>query len=315
MLSIIEIVLPVFLVVGAGYIALKREILPEPTGDILMKFTQTFAIPCLLFLALYRLDFTAFFDLKLIISFYTGALTCFALGVLVARKVFKRRPGESIAIGFGALFSNSVLLGLPITERAYGVDALGPTYLLIALHTPICFLVGITAMEISRADGRSAGETARVTLVAMFKNTVTLACFAGVVLNLGGVPMPSALVDAMDMLARAGLPAALFALGAVLSQYRFRAALGEASAITAISLIIHPAIVYLLAVETFALSDEFVRSAVLMAAMAPGVNAYVFASMYDRAKGEAATTVVLSTTVSILTTTGWLLILGGASIG
>lgn len=314
MLVILNVVLPVFLIVGAGYLAMWRGWMPEGGGRALTLFTQNFAVPCLLFLALYRLDFSQVFDPRLLFSFYSGALICFGLGYLAARKVFARRPGESVAIGFGAFFSNSVLLGLPIMERAYGAEALAPNYALIAVHAPICYFFGITAMEFARADGRTVGETARVTLRAMFRNTISMACAAGIAWNLTGLPLPATVEAAGDMVASAALPTALFGLGGVLSQYRIRSALGEATAITLISTLIHPAIAYVLTHHVFGLDPAFVRSATIMAAMAPGVNAYVFAAMYDRATAEAATTVILATAASVVTVTGWLWILGGAAV-
>lgn len=314
MLTLLNVVIPVFLVVGAGYAALKWNFMAPTVGEALTKFTQNFAVPCLLFLALYRLDFGRVFDPKLLFSFYSGALFCFALGFVIARKVFKRRPGESVAIGFAGFFSNSVLLGLPIMERAYGTEALAPNYALIAVHAPICYFFGITAMEVARADGRSLLSTAKVTINAMFRNTISMACFAGITVNLIGLPIPDAAEAALDMVARAALPAALFGLGGVLSQYRIRSALGEAFAITLISCLIHPAIAYTLTMHVFELEMAFVRSATVMAAMAPGVNAYVFASMYQRAQPEAATAVILATAFSVLTVSGWLWVLGGAAI-
>ena len=43
--------------------------------------------------------------------------------------------------------------------------------------------------------------------------------------------------------------------------------------------------------------------------MAPGVNAYVFASLYARAQAEAASAVLLATGLSVVTVTGWLALL------
>ncbi|MEM7522298.1 MAG: AEC family transporter, partial [Pseudomonadota bacterium] len=274
-----------------------------------------FAIPCLLFLALYRLDFSATFDLTMIGAFYAGALICFLLGYLSGRRLFGMTPGESVAIGFAAFFSNSVLLGLAITERAYGPDALAPNFALIAIHAPILYLVGITAMEIARADGRGAVATARVTLIAMFSNPISMSCGAGIAFNLAAVPLPASALDAGDMLARTGLPAALFGLGGVLSRYKIRATIGPAAAVTVISALIHPAITYLLTSYLFGIDEGLVRSATIMAAMAPGVNAYVFSVMYDRATGAVATSVIVATAASVFTTAGWLWLLGGASIG
>ena len=306
MLTIFNIVLPVFLVVGAGYAAARFNMIAATSVDALMKFAQNYGIPCLLFLSIYRLDLGVVFDVELLASFYIGAGICFFLGVIGARKIFSRRPGESISIGFAALFSNSVLLGLAVTESAYGLGALGPNYLLIAFHAPFCFFIGITAMELARADGRSKADTARIALLAMFKSPITVACGLGFAFNLTNLPLPEAVGQAGDLLARSGLPLALFGLGGVISRYKITAALGEAGFVTVISTMIHPAITYVLGVHVFAMSDEFTRSAVIMAAMAPGVNAYVFASMYDRAIGAVATTVIISTLVCVATASFWL---------
>lgn len=96
MLNILNTVLPVFFIVGAGYLAVKYKLFADAGVTTLMMFTQNFAVPALLFLALYRLDFGAYFDLRLIFSFYTGAILCFALGYLGARRIFNRRPGNPL---------------------------------------------------------------------------------------------------------------------------------------------------------------------------------------------------------------------------
>ncbi len=313
MLTILNVVLPVFLLVGSGYAAVRFRFFPDEAIGAVMKFAQSIAIPVMLFLALLRLDFGRTFDVELMVSFYAGAVICFALGYLSGRMLFGMTPGESVALGFAAFYSNAVLLGLSIAERAYGADAIGPNYAIVAIHAPVLYLVGITAMEIARADGRGAAETARVAGKAIFTNPITAACGLGIVANLVSLPLPAAVTDAGDMLARAGLPAALFGLGGILSRYRIRSALAPALTLTVISCVIHPAIAYALTAHVFALDISLVRSATIMAAMAPGVNAYVFSSIYDRANGEVASTVIIATACSVFTAAGWLWVLGGPS--
>jgi malonate transporter and related proteins len=75
-------------------------------------------------------------------------------GLLGARFLFGRDWEDAVAMGFVCLFSNSVLLGLPITERAYGTGRAGANYAIIALHSPVCYAIGITAMEAVRAAAR-----------------------------------------------------------------------------------------------------------------------------------------------------------------
>jgi len=75
-----------------------------------------------------------------------------------------------------------------------------------------------------------------------------------------------------------------------------------------VSLIIHPAIVWISAVISD-VTEMQMRSAVITAAMAPGINTYVFANMYGRAKRVAASGVLLSTALSIGTVWVWLSLL------
>lgn len=306
--EILNIVAPVFIVVGAGYAAVKTGLVGVEPIDHLMKFAITFAIPCLLFRATSTIDLAAAFDWRILAAYYGAAVTGFVLVYLVATRGFKRRPGEGVAIGFAALFSNLVLLGLPISERAWGVDTMAPNFALVAVNAPICYFVGITAMEILRADGRNAADTLRVVLTAMFRNSMMIGIGLGFIVNLGSIPLPAALLAAVDLLARASLPVALFALGGVLTRYTLSKSLGEASTVATVSLLLQPALTLLIATQ-LALPKQTVDSIVLMAAVAPGLNAYLFASMYNRALGASASSVLLSTLLSVFSVSAWLVIL------
>ena len=308
MQALLDVIIPVFLVIGAGYVAVWKDYTSEATVDALMKFTQGVAIPCLLFSALSKLDLNQGFRADLLFSFYIGATSCFALGIAGARLLFKRSWPDAIAIGFCCLFSNSVLLGLPITERAYGPEALAGNYAIIALHTPFCYLLGITTMEIALSTGQGIVATVRKVVSAMFHNALIIGIALGLVVNVSGLSLPGALSEAIDLLARAALPAALFGLGGILVRYRPEGDLKTILMVVAFSLIVHPTI----SISTGTALDldrDAIRSVVLNAAMAPGVNAYIFANMYGSAKRVAASSVLIATAACVVTVWLWLLIL------
>ncbi|ATF19151.1 AEC family transporter [Phaeobacter gallaeciensis] len=307
--SLIDVILPVFLVIGAGYVATRRGYFQASHVDALMKFTQSFAIPCLLFRAIATLDLSDSFDPRLLISFYTGAAACFCLGMTGARLIFKRDWEDCVAIGFCCLFSNSVLLGLPITERAYGADNLTGNYAIIAFHSPFCYGLGITVMEVVRNKGAGGIATVKSVFSAMFKNVLILGIALGFVVNLSGLWIPQVVDEALALVIRAALPTALFALGGVLVQYRPEGDLRAIGFVCAISLMVHPALVWSMG-SALKVQPDLFRSAVLNAAMAPGFNAYIFANMYGRAKRVAASSVLIATGACILTVWLWLLILG-----
>lgn len=308
MAALIDVILPVFIVLGFGYVAVWAKYFSDDGIDLLMKFTQGFAIPCLLFRAISELDLGQSFDLALLFPFYAGALGGFFAGLFGARFIFGRTWEDSVAIGFCGLFSNSVLLGLPITERAYGPEALDANYAIIAVHAPFCYLVGITAMEIVRNRGGSLAAFPGKVVKAAFRNALIVGIALGFAVNITGIPMPGVLTDAVDLMARAALPAALFGLGGVLYRYRPEGDMRVILFTVSISLVLHPAITWSLAQMTH-LGTAPLRSAVLTSAMAPGVNAYIFANMYGTARRVAASTVLIATAASILTAWGWLSVL------
>ena len=308
MQTLLEVILPVFLVIGFGYVSVWRGYFPVSGIDGVMRFAQSFAIPCLLFQSIAHLDLSASFDPRLLFSFYTGAAVCFTLGLFGARILFKRDWEDCVAIGFCSLFSNSVLLGLPITERAYGPEALIGNFAIIAIHSPFCYGLGITVMEFVRNRGQSGPAFARNVARAMFHNPLVLGILAGFAVNFSGLAIPGVIDDALSLIVRAALPAALFALGGVLIQYRPEGDSKTIAMVCLLALIVHPAIVWFMG-SGFGLPQDLFRSGVLTAAMAPGFNAYIFANMYGRARLVAASSVLVATVGSVLTAWLWLSVL------
>lgn len=308
MQALLEIVLPVFVLLGFGYAVRWRGILNDGQVDALMTFAQNIALPCLLFLAIAGLDLGAHFHARLLLSYYVPATCVFALGIAGARLLFARPWEDSVAIGFCALFANSLLLGLPITERAYGSAALAPNFAIVAIHAPFCYGLGITTMEIVRARGLGLGRAAGSVLRAMFSNALVIGIGLGFVVNLGGLPVPGVVDEALAMMREAALPVALFGLGGVLYRYRPEGDRATIAMVCVLSLIVCPALVWGMG-RLLDLGPGELRSAVITAAMAPGGNAYLFANIYGVARRVAASSVLAGTAASIVTTWLWLMIL------
>lgn len=313
MSALFDVVLPVFLVLGFGYLAAWRGLFSDSAVDGVMRFAQNFAVPILLFQSIAKLDLSAEFNPPMLFSFYAGAFAAFGLGVLGAR-LMGRAPEDAVAIGFVCLFSNSLLLGVPITERAYGAGALAGNWAIISIHSPLLYTFGITVMEFTRARGQqlSLGRVALRALTGVLRTPLVIGILTGLTMNLlgqAGLVLPQGFWEAIAMMARAGLPAALFALGGILFRYRPEGDTRIIVMCCMASLILHPAITYGLG-RAFGLDLAAMRSAVVTAAMAPGVNAYLFASIYGVATRVAASTVLAATAASILTISVWLMILG-----
>ncbi|RGP35616.1 AEC family transporter [Pseudotabrizicola alkalilacus] len=311
MTALLDVILPVFMVIAFGYAAARFGLFSDTAVDGLMRFAQNFAVPCLLFRSIATLDLSGAYETGLLVSFYAGAFSGFAVCFAGARWLFNRPLTDSVAIGFAGLFSNSLLLGLPITERAYGVDALQGNFAIISIHSPMLYGFGIGLMEWARTRGQglSAAALSRQIGRAVFSQPLVIGITLGFAVNLSGLPLPGAFWSGVDLMTRAAIPAALFGLGGVLLRYKPEGDRATIAMVCAASLIVHPGVTWLLATQVFALETAALRSAVVTAAMAPGVNAYLFAHMYGVGKRVNASAVLIATALSIGSVWMWLAIL------
>lgn len=309
--ALLDVILPVFLVIGMGYAAARARLFDEGAVDALMRYAQNFAAPTLLFASIAKLDLQATFQPALFLSFYTAAFTSFFAAFAAAILIFRRPVTDATAIGFVALFSNSLLLGVPITERAYGTEALAGNFAIISIHSPLFYGFGIALMEWARTRGQGLSGPAltRQIVRAIFSQPLVLGITAGFAVNLTGLPLPKVAWSAVGLVAGTAIPTALFGLGGVLLRYRPDGDFRIIAMLCACSLVLHPTLTYLLGRFAFGLDTPGLRSAVMTAAMAPGVNAYIFANLYGVAKRVAASTVLIATALSIGTIWVWLQIL------
>lgn len=309
MLAIFNVVVPVFAIIVLGYLAVRFRFYPREGVRGLVAFVNNFATPCLLFNAMATADFSTEFNWAVIVPFYAGALTVFAIAAILSVKIFGNRPGEGVSAGFTAMFTNTVLIGLPLVQRAYGDAALVTTFSIIAFHAPILITTGMLTMELVRRDGAPLHKALGVALVRIVSNPLLWGIAAGVVVNYFHVVMPEPVDAFLGIMAAAVVPAALFGMGGALNEYRLSESWAQSLTMSLLKLVLQPAIAYVLLYYVLRVDHEYARYGVLLAAMPSGINGYVFATYYNRAVNIAANTVLISTVLSVVSISGWLYLL------
>ncbi|MFY8030953.1 MAG: AEC family transporter [Devosia sp.] len=310
MLSILNVILPVFALMMLGNLAVRFKLFPTEGVRGLVMFVNNFATPCLLFQALATADFSATFNFSVIGPFYVGAVSVFTIGAILAVKLFGNRPGEGVSSGFAAMFTNTVLIGIPIMTRAYGPEALPTTFSIIAFHASVLITMGMLVMELVRRDGAPLHKALWVALIRIVSNPLLWGIVLGAAVNISGLKLVEPVEAFIAMMAAAVTPAALFGLGGALNEYKLSENWAQSLTMSALKLIVQPLIAYVIMVPIMQVDHEFARYGVLLAAMPSGINAYVFASYYNRGINVATNTVLISTVLSLLTVSAWLYILG-----
>jgi len=172
------------------------------------------------------------------------------------------------------------------------------------VHGLIMVPLIVTVIGFGRRQGGTAGKVARETVGELVHNPFIVALVAGALYGLYAPPLPGPIDDVIATLAGTAAPCALFALGGVLAQYPVTGGLKEAAAVSFIKLILHPAIVWVLATQIFDVPESWVAVAVLLAAMPAGINVFILAHRYEVASGGIGMSVVLSTALALLTLAG-----------
>lgn len=289
-----------------GYGASRLRLVSDADVDALSRFVMLFAVSSLLFISAAQLDLAAAMSAELLLTFYASGLITFCVGVFVSRRVFRRRPGEAVAAGFCSLFGNTVFMGMPVIQRAYGEETQAAMLAVISLNAAIIYFIGVTAMETLSRSGAGFSVAAKKVARSLSRNPMAVSVAAGFAVNLTHAPMPLVAVDAFELLGGAALPGGLFAAGASLTRYDLRGAVNETAAAVALKLILYPALTLIAAVFVFELSAPEAQATIILASLPGGLNIYLFATIYRRGEALAASALLSGTVLAVVTIPLWL---------
>lgn len=307
---LLDIIIPVFGLVGLGYLAARGGLFDVGRLKGLSYFAFGFAIPALLLRSMARMELEGAVAWPFLLSYYLAAFAVFAAGLAMARLAFAFTWQQAAVAGMAAAYSNAVLLGIPLLLTVFGERASLPVFLLIAFHSALMFPAVTTVLEAARGAGGRLRRIPATTVGRLLRNPILMGLSIGLALNLLGAELPAAADSLLHTLGQAAVPCALFAMGASLYGYGVSGRRLPIVALVGLKLVVHPLAVWLLGSQVFALDPLWLQVAVVMAALPAGVNVYIMAEGYEAAAEVAAGTVVLGTAVAVASISALLYVVG-----
>jgi predicted permease len=140
----------------------------------------------------------------------------------------------------------------------------------------------------------------------MVTHPVVLPLVVGLAFNAAGGVLPELIDQLLQVLGAAVVPVCLVLIGLSLQSYGLKGPVATALRLSAVKLLLMPALVLLLAHWGFGLSGAPLSVVVLMAALPVGSNALIFAQRYRADEAEATAAIVVSTLAFALTAPLWL---------
>jgi malonate transporter and related proteins len=302
---------PLFLLVLFGYALSTFGRWPAAATDALTRFVFTVAMPALLFRLMSDFSRLPRVDTRILVAYFGGCLVVYVAGRLVGATVFRLDGVSQSVFAMGGIFSNNVLLGLPIAQVTLGEAALPGVSLILVFNSLILWTLVTVSVEWARHRELSVRGLAK-TVRGVVLNPIIGSILLGTAWSFTGVALPGVVDRSIELVARAGLPLSLVVLGMGLAQFGVRAGWRISGALAAFKLVAQPAVVYGLAV-LLGLSTLDAAVVVLMAALPIGANVYLMARQFDALSGPIAAGIVLTTALGAITTP-FVLALAGAPV-
>ncbi|WP_426313963.1 AEC family transporter [Methylobacterium fujisawaense] len=314
MLSTVLVVLPIFALIFAGWLARRIGVLGAAATTELNRFVVFLALPALLFDVTAHAHWSAIWKPGFIGAFGLSSLAVFALTVLIRRG--EGRPLADAAVdGLNAGYANTGFMGFPLALVAFGPEALAPTTVAAILTVCGVFAVAIVLIETglrreAAASGRSGPRMPvwRSVGRSLMRNPLLVAPALGALVPSAGLTVPESAETFLKLLGGAAAPCALVALGLFLAQTR-HAGGGQgrtAALLVGLKLALHPLLAYGLGRYLFDLPPLLLHTAVLMAALPTGTGPFMLAEFYRREADLTATVVLVSTVLAIVTVSAYL---------
>ena len=299
-MATVLIVAPVFALIAAGYASVLFRFVSEGAHKGISEFAFSIAIPALLFRTIVVSEFPDVSPYRMWGAYY-GALALTWIAALAISHLMRKDREDGVVFAIGSVYGNIVMLGIPLVLSALGNEAAGPMSLILSVNTPLLWLCGILQMElVSRKRTGSALSVIRPVLADLSRNPLMLAIGLGVAWRFTGLGLNPVVDKTIELLAQAGSPAALIALGITLFRFEVKGEKLSILVMCALKLLAMPAAAFVLA-KLLGLPPNAAGVIVLFAAMPTGANAYIFAVQYQRLVNPVSGAVALGTLLAAVT--------------
>ena len=311
MLSILLITFPFFALVLCGYVAARRELLPQAAIPGLNTFVLYFALPCMLYRFGSATPITQLLDGSLVAVYLLCALVVVALTIAVTRKGSIYWNDAS----FGALvaaFPNTGFMGVPLLVALLGAKAAGPAIVTIVVDLVVTSSLCIALSRLDSTTSHGAEVAVQKALRGVALNPMPWAILLGALSSGLDLALPLPVMQTVGLLADAASPVALFTIGAVLARSQInskeRTPFMLYVPVAFIKLVIHPTLVGLVGLGAIAVGlplDRFALTVIVLVAALPSAsNVALLAERFGADNGRIARIILLSTVLAFFTFSG-----------
>lgn len=298
---VLSALLPVVLLIAVGFVAGRaRWMRPESVRDlsnlVFLVLTQALLFRTMSSVHLERLDMRPVFQ-----YFVVAAVLFFGMLLVYGR------DSRASVLALAGIFSNTLMIGVPLIGLAYGEAGQVLLFTLISLHALVLLTMATLVLElqIAREQAAATGQqrqlwrTVGQAIRSALLHPVPLPILVGLLYAQTGWGLHPVVDKPLQLLGNAFGPIALVLVGITLSQTPMGKNLMAAVRLSLVKTVLHPALMlavgWALGLRGLALSVM-----VVAAALPIGANVFLFSQRYQKEEDTVTAAVAVSTLMSMV---------------
>jgi predicted permease len=303
MLDVINLALPFFGLIFIGFACGKLKQIPDTALAWMNFFIVYVSLPALFYRILSQTPLEQLAKVDFVFATTLSTFWAFAIAFAVGMLIRRGHIGESTIAGLAGGYGNIGYMGPGLALATLGPEAAVPVALIFCFDTLLLFTLVPILMALATPGQKDFSAVAKEVATRITTNPLVIATALGILSAAVHFQPPVALERLMAFLQNAAAPCALFTLGVTVALRPLKKIPWEVPFTTLIKLAAHPMLMFLLLSLFGPFDPLWVYAAVLMAALPPALNVFVFARQYDTWVEEASSAVLVGTLVSVVTLT------------
>ena len=306
MADVLNLTIPMFSLIGIGYLLRRIQFMSEQDGTVLSKFAFYILLPPLMFTSILSGDASKSLNINFIFSYEIITISIFVLTYLLG-VLIKLKTMEKAIFGLNAAYPNYGYIGVPLCILAFGAEAAIPLALILLADTFV-LLTTLIFYKLTETRKTSLRELSKEIIQRFIYNPLMMSVFVAFIFSTVDIKIVTAIDRTLSIVAASATAVALIALGVSLNVTSIKNQKSVLFFITVIKLIVHPILIFIVFQFQTNIDPKWVKTAIVCASLPVAANVFVLANYYKNFESESAAAITITTIVSSITVTITLLL-------
>ncbi|MDE3233112.1 MAG: AEC family transporter [Pseudomonadota bacterium] len=301
---VLSSLLPVVFLISMGFVAGRAKLVRQDAVRDLTNLVFLVLAQALLFRTMSSVHLETL-DLRPVFQYFVVAGALFFIMLMMYG-----RDSRASVLALASIFSNTLMIGVPLIGLAYGEPGQVLLFTLISLHALVLLTMATVVLELQMAYEHAAehGESRHMlkTVGMAMKNAVLhpvpLPILIGLIYAQTGWGLHPIVDKPLQLLGASFGPVALVLVGITLAQTPVGENFKGAMKISVVKTFIHP---MLMAAAGYAMGMRGLHLTVMVvaAALPIGANVFLFSQRYQKEEDVVTAAVAVSTTLALVSVT------------